>query len=270
MIRMIATDLDGTLLSEKSNIPERNIHALQRAMQAGVKVVLASGRMIEATLPIAEKIGVNAPMVVLNGAMLYDPAADRILAGSAIPCETARAILEFLEARSIYVHAFPGRRFYYEKRCAWTEYYENKISVIGVETGVPLSRWLSADVYKLLCLGQPTELDVLIPELQQKFPQVSFVKSGLQHLEIILRGVDKGTGMARLCEICNIAPEEVLAFGDEENDLPLISFAGTSYVMENAPESVRRTAQRIAPRNTDCGVARIVELYLNEKRMGGA
>ena len=88
--------------------------------------------------------------------------------------------------------------------------------------------------------------------------------------EIILRGVDKGTGMARLCEICNIAPEEVLAFGDEENDLPLISFAGTSYVMENAPENVRRTAQRIAPRNTDCGVARIVELYLNEKRMGGA
>ena len=270
MIRMIASDLDGTLLSEKSNIPERNIQALQRAMQAGVKVVLASGRMVEATLPIAEKIGVNAPMVVFNGAMVYDPATDRILAGSTIPCDIARAILEFLEVRNIYVHAFPGRGFYYEKRCDWTEYYENKISVIGVETGMPLSRWLETDVYKLLCLGQSAELDVLIPELQQNFPLVSFVKSGLQHLEIVLRGVDKGTGMARLCEICDVAPEEVLAFGDEENDLSLISFAGTAYVMDNAPESVRRRAQRIAPRNTDCGVARIVELYLNEKRMGGA
>ena len=270
MIRMIASDLDGTLLSEKSNIPERNIQALQRAMQAGVKVVLASGRMVEATLPIAEKIGVNAPMVVFNGAMVYDPATDRILAGSTIPCGIARAILEFLEARNIYVHAFPGRGFYYEKRCDWTEYYENKISVIGVETGMPLSRWLETDVYKLLCLGQSAELDVLIPELQLNFPLVSFVKSGLQHLEIVLRGVDKGAGMAQLCKICAVDPEEVLAFGDEENDLPLISFAGTAYVMDNAPESVRRRAQRIAPRNTDCGVARIVELYLNEKRMGGA
>ena len=270
MIRMIASDLDGTLLSEKSNIPERNIHALQRAMQAGVKVVLASGRMIEATLPIAEKIGVNAPMVVFNGAMVYDPSSDRILAGSTIPCHTAREILAFLEAHGVYVHAFPGRGFYYEKRCDWTEYYENKISVTGVETGIPLSKWLETDVYKLLCLGQPAQLDALIPELQAIFPHVSFVKSGLQHLEIILHGVDKGAGMAQLCKICAVSPQEVLAFGDEENDLPLLSFAGTAYVMDNAPESVRRTAQRIAPRNTDCGVARIVELYLNEKRMGGA
>ena len=75
MIRMIATDLDGTLLGAKSVLPEENVRALQRAMEAGVKVVLSSGRMVEATTPIGEAIGVNAPMVLFNGAMVYDPAS---------------------------------------------------------------------------------------------------------------------------------------------------------------------------------------------------
>ena len=140
MIKMIVCDLDGTLLAGKSNIPEENITALRRAMAAGVQVVIASGRMIEATLPIAEKIGVNAPMVLLNGAMVYDPESDRILAGTTIPCETAVSLLKEFEKRGAYMQAFPGRGFYFEKACDWTAYYSDKIGVIGIETGVPLSR----------------------------------------------------------------------------------------------------------------------------------
>ena len=93
MIRMIATDLDGTLLSIGSALPEENVRALQRAMEAGVQVVLCSGRMLEATLPIAQAIGVNAPMVLFNGAMVYDPASGSILRGRCIPRDTAVEVL---------------------------------------------------------------------------------------------------------------------------------------------------------------------------------
>ena len=102
MIRMIVTDLDGTLLAGGNNIPEKNIAALRRAMDAGVQVVLCSGRMIEATLPIAEAVEANAPMVLFNGAMVYDRENDRILSGHTIPRETAVTVLKEIEEK---IHA---------------------------------------------------------------------------------------------------------------------------------------------------------------------
>lgn len=269
MIRMIVTDLDGTLLAGQSNLPDENIRALRRAMEVGVKVVIASGRMIEATLPIADQIGVNAPLSLFNGAMAYDRANDCILRGVTIPQETAVAVLEALESMGAYVQAFPGRGYYLEKRCSWTEYYENKISVSGVETGKKLSRWLSSDVFKLLCLGEPDELDGYIRKLSPLFPTVTFVKSGKTHLEVVSRGVDKAKGLADISACTGVAPEEMLAFGDEMNDLPMLKYAGVGYAMENAVPAVRSEMRLIAPKNTDCGVARIVNMYLDEGRMGG-
>ena len=269
MIKMIVCDLDGTLLSGKSNIPEENIAALRRAMDAGVQVVIASGRMIEATVPIAERIGVNAPLSLFNGAMAYDYQNDRILCGATIPCETAQEVLRALEERGTYVQAFPGRGFYMERKNHWTDYYENKISVIGTEVGMPLSRWLETEVYKLLCLGEPAELDAVIREFSPRFPEVTFVKSGETHLEIIARGVDKASGMADISRLTGISPDEMMAFGDEMNDLPMLKYVGEGYAMENAVPGVLKEMRRIAPRNTDHGVARIVNMYLDEGRMGG-
>ena len=269
MIRMIVTDLDGTLLAGKSNLPEKNIEALKRAMDSGVKVVIASGRMIEATVPIAEKIGVNAPMVLMNGAMVYDLESDRILSGTTIPYETALKLLREIEARGAYVQAFPGRGFYLEKANEWTAYYSDKISVQGIETGMPLSQWLKTDVYKLLCLGTKEDTDALAKALAPLFPDICFVKSGDTHLEIIMKGVDKATGLKGITEITGIGGDEMLAFGDEENDLPILKYAAYGYAMENCADCVRREIKTLAPKNTDCGVARIVNLFLDEKRMGG-
>ena len=267
MIRLIATDLDGTLLSTASQLPQQNIDALKRAMNAGVRVTISSGRMIEATLPIARQIGVNAPMSLFNGAMIYDMDADRILAGKTVPREAAVAVLKRLEALGAYTHAFPGRGYYLPERCAWTEYYENKIGVRGTAVGMPLSQWLQSDVYKLLTLGEPEQLDRLIDVLQPDFPQLNFVKSGKTHLEIVLAGVDKADGMRGVSAATGIAPEEMMAFGDEMNDLPMLQYCGVSYAMENAVEGVRSAIKLIAPKNTDSGVARIVNMYLDEGRM---
>lgn len=269
MIRMIVTDLDGTLLAGKSNLPEKNIEALRRAMDAGVKVVIASGRMIESTVPIAQKIGVNAPMVVMNGAMVYDLQTDRILSGATLPLKTARRILSEIEARGTYVQAFPGRRYYLHRANEWTAYYSEKINVMGVETGIALSKWLQTDVYKLLCLGEKDELDALKDALSPMFPEACFVKSGENHLEIISQGVDKATGLQYISEMTGISAAEMIAFGDEANDLPILKFAEYGYAMENCADSVRSEMRRFAPKNTESGVAKIVNLYLDEGKMGG-
>lgn len=269
VIRMIVTDLDGTLLAGKSDLPEGNIIALRRAMDAGVRVVIASGRMVEATLPIAQKIGVNAPISLFNGAMTYDMENDRILRGTTIPRNTAVRVLEEIEARGLYVQAFPGRGFYVEEKNDWTLYYENRINVIGTAVGQKLSQWLKTDVFKLLCLGKSAQLFALIEELSPLFPEVNFVKSGETHLEIIAQGVDKASGLRDISECTGIGPEEMIVFGDEMNDLPMLRYAGTAYAMENAAECVKREITNIAPLNTVCGVARIVNRYLDEGKMGG-
>ena len=166
------------------------------------------------------------------------------------------------------MQAFPGRGYYLEKANDWTAYYSAKIGVNGVETGMKLSEWLRTDVYKLLCLGRAGDLAVLMEELAPKFPEVCFVKSGETHLEIVAAGVDKATGLMELAGMLGVSPEEMIAFGDEANDLPMLKAVGTAYVMENAPEGVRREVRLVAPKNTQAGLAKIVNLYLNEGRMG--
>lgn len=265
---MIATDLDGTLLAAKSVLPEENVHELRRAMERGVQVVLSSGRMVEATLPIAKAIGVNAPMVLFNGAMIYDLESDRVLWGKCIPRDTALEVLRTIEARGGYLQAFPGRHFYCDTFTAATEGYQNKVGVQGIAVGRRLSEWLDSDVYKLLCIGTPEQTSAIVWDLSPMFPDVSFVKSSETYLEIIAKGVDKASGLRVVGEITGISPEETMAFGDEQNDLPMLEYAGAGYAMENAPEIVRKRARYIAPKNTDCGVARIVRLYLDEGRMG--
>lgn len=268
MIRMIVTDLDGTLLAGGNCIPEGNLTALRRAMDAGVQVVLCSGRMIESTLPIAQRIGVNAPMVLFNGAMLYDGAQDRILDSRMIAHADALAVLREIEAAGVYAQAFPGRGYFYETETEWTRYYAGKIGVEGAAVGMKLSQWLAGDVYKLLCLGKPAELAELAGRLAPLFPNICFVKSADTHLEIVAGGVDKATGLRALERLSGISPEEMIGFGDEANDLPMLRYVGTPYLMENAPESLRREACRIAPANTQAGLGRIINLYLDKNRMG--
>ena len=134
---------------------------------------------------------------------------------------------------------------------------------------MPVSQWLKDDVYKLLCLGASPLLEGIIRDLAPRFPEVSFIKSADAHLEVVAKGVDKSDGLKFLGEKFGIAPEEIMAFGDEHNDLGMLDYAGVGYLMENAPAEIPRANYKVAPKNTDCGVARIVNLYLNEGRMGG-
>ncbi len=268
MIRLIATDLDGTLLAGKSNLPQRNIDALRRAMAAGVQVAICTGRMLEATLPIADQIGVNAPMVLFNGAMTYDRASDRVISKRVIPHARALEVLRAIEAAGAYVHAFPGRGYYLDTPCDLTDYYCDKIGVTGTALNRRLSDWLDDDVYKLLVLGSLRDTNALQAQLAPLFPDIDFVKSGEKHLEVIAKGVDKGAGLAQVCAHLNIRPDEVLAFGDEQNDASMLRYAGAGYIMENAAPDLRAQFRYIAPANTACGVADIIDLYLNENRMG--
>ena len=273
MIRLIATDLDDTLLDARSDLTRRTLEALGAAMAAGCGVSLSSGRMLEAMLPFARRIGVNAPMLLYNGAMLYDPNGDRTLWASRIPFETALGIVKLAEAMGLYIQLYPGKGYYCSEIVAHTAAYAGQIHVDATPVHMPMSAWLEenpADMQKLLIIDTPEGADAAQAELRRRFGgRASFLKSKPHYVEIAPEGVDKGSSLARLAGILGLTALEVMAFGDGQNDVPMLQYAGYGYAMANAcPQALACTAL-VAPPNTEDGVAQVIERCLEEGRIGG-
>ena len=265
MIRLIATDMDDTLLDASSSLTPRTLSALQQAISAGAMLSLSSGRMPESMLPFAEGIGVNAPMILFNGALIYDHRTDEILYSNPIPAETALAVAKMIESMGIYLQIYPGKGYYCHRRCEHTDRYEASIRVPCTELGVPVSQWMTGGMIKMLAIATPEVIDSLQAKLRAAFPiGVNFMKSKAHYLEIVAEGVDKGSAIKVLAEKLNLSTDEIMAFGDGQNDATMLAAAGLGVAMENAVPECKAAAKRIAPRSTEDGVAQVIEEYLHE------
>ena len=270
LIRLIATDMDDTLLDADGKLSPRTLWAVKSVVASGALFSLSSGRMPEALVPMAEELGVNAPLISYNGALIYDFKNRCALYQHAIPLDTAREVLKSLESFGVYAQGYSKDGIFCREKCEYTRQYEKSIRVLANEVHRPLSEWVDEDMIKLLGIDKPERLDALIPQLQAQFPNVLFMKSRSHYLEIVAKGVDKGDAIRRLAELTGVKIEETLAFGDGQNDLPLIQTAGIGYAMENAVEPLKRVADRIAPKNTQDGVAQVLERMLESGEIGAA
>lgn len=269
---MIATDMDDTLLNERGALNPRVIEALRSAMALGCGVVLSSGRMLEAMLPTAEQIGVNAPMLLYNGAMAYDHRRDEVLFADRLPFDTALAIAELCEGLGYYVQAYPGRGYYCPRVTEATRRYAASIRVDPIPVDMPIARWMRenpSDMQKLLLVDTPEGADRVKLMLQQAFPtEANFLKSRPHYVEMAPPGVDKGRSLLRLAAHFGLEPGEVMAFGDGQNDVSMIALAGTGVCMQNGCPEALAAADRIAPPNTEDGVAVVIEEYLANGMIG--
>lgn len=272
MIRLIATDLDDTLLNASASLSPRTLAALGSAMDAGCGVAITSGRMVEATLPIAKQIGVNAPMVLFNGAMIYDHNRDETLYAPRIAYETALAIVRRAEALGYYIQLYPGMGYYCSEVLDRTRAYANQIHVEPIPVHMPMAQWLEqnpADMQKMLIIDTPEGADRIQDILRQEFPHgACFLKSKPHYLEIAPEGIDKGHTLAVLAGRLGLEPDEVMAFGDGQNDVTMLQYAGHGYAMANACPQALACTDRVAPPNTEDGVAQVIERYLAEGKIG--
>ena len=273
MIRLIATDLDDTLLNERSELTERTLSALKAAMATGCGIAISSGRMLEATMPFARQIGVNAPMLIYNGAMLYDHNTDETLYATRVPHDIALGVARLVEAAGGYIQVYPGKGYYCDEILERTRAYARQINVPVTAVHMPMSRWLEehpGDLQKLLVIDDsPEHADALQAALREAFPRgASFLKSKPHYIEIMPEGVDKGASLAKLASLLGLEASEVMAFGDGQNDVPMLQFAGAGYAMANGCAEARTCTPNIAPPNTEDGVARVIEQYIAEGRLG--
>lgn len=270
MIRLIATDLDATLLDGNSELTPRTVRAVRQAMEAGARFVIASGRMYETVRPFAEQLGTNAPMIAFNGAMACDWQTGAPLFTTVIPVGIARGVCAMAEERGVFIQCFPERGLYYQKRVAAVcDEYEGRVRYHGTETVIPLSQWITRPPLKLLCLGERDVLLALREAVCAAFPNLKLMFSRPTYLEIVSSEVDKGKALRAVAERLGVAREEVAAFGDAGNDLGMLAYAGRGYAMENASEDVLARVPLHAPANTDDGVAQVLEGLLARGEIGG-
>ena len=264
-IQLIATDLDETLLDKRAELTERTVRAMKRAMEAGALVSLASGRMVKAMARYAEAIGVNAPLIAFNGALTYDYYSKVALDAREVPLEDARLVAQAAEARGIHVQAFTREGYFFERANAFRDLYARGIGGIGGKAvGEKLSGWIEAPLCKLLLIAEPSIAAQLVRELAPKFAgRMEIALSRPNYVECTASGVHKGAALSLLAERLGIPRENVAVFGDNENDVSMIRWAGHGYAVANAPESVRAGALP-APASDMDGVAQVIERLLDE------
>ena len=267
-IKLLVTDMDGTLLGKDGYVSPRNRGALERVKQQGVKIVLASGRMTESMLPCARVLGVNAPMIAYNGAVIYDMAQSKIRHQTLIPMHWARALCETAENMGLHVQAYQHDGYYAAASNRYTKLYAAAIHHPEPHmTDRPLSGWINADQIKLLIIDEPKIVAHVTPILAEMFEgRIQCVDSQPNYIECIAIGAEKGLALRRVAEEMGILPDEIVAFGDAGNDIGMLSYAGLSYAMEGASDKVKNAADRVAPPAHRDGIACAIEELLGERR----
>lgn len=261
-IRLVAVDLDDTLLDEKQLLTQRTIKVVRQAMARGITVTIATGRMYSSTLPFALQLGLTAPLITYNGALIRSHETDEVLLHQPVPVDLARNVAELFRERGWHLQKYVNDRLLVEKLEENSLFYANYAKVEAFPVGEAFYRMDEAPT-KMLAMASPDKLVFMQAVLQERFGDRLYVApSKATYLEIINPLANKGTALAFLSKRMGIEKEAVMAIGDSMNDIDMIAYAGCGIAMGNANAVVKQAADAVTFSNVDDGVAAALEKYV--------
>jgi Cof subfamily protein (haloacid dehalogenase superfamily) len=254
--RLVATDLDGTLLDSRGELSRRTRAVLDRLDDAGVPLVVVTARPLRWMTELWPVVGRHGIGVVSNGAIVYDVAEGRIHELEGIEVEAGLALVGAVRA------AVPGAVFAFEMESgfAYEPAYDEHHHIPEGSPSGSAEEVLTATAVKVLVKApgtDPAELRALVTAAVGDAATATWSTEGL--VELSATGVTKAAALARVCDRLGIVAADVVAFGDMPNDLALLEWAGTSYAVANAHPSVLAAVDRVAPSNDVDGVAEVLE-----------
>lgn len=264
-IRLVALDLDNTLVGPSMVIAPRVRAALAAAVARGVVVTIATGRGPEPTVPFARDLGLHAPLICFQGGLVYDYETRRVLHEQRLDPAVIPIIVRLAEAH--------GWNLQFETpTMAYLPLESNhppalmELMRVAAWTRVALPAGLPEVPHKfILAVHDPAERDTLAAELAQRLTEnglhLSVVPSHPILVEGTPPGLDKGTGLAWLADYLHIPQAAVMAVGDNDNDVPMLRWAGVGVALDNASPAARAAADWIAPSVADDGAAVALETY---------
>ena len=253
--RLLLFDLDGTLLRSDRQVSSANGEALKRAMDRGLRVGFATGRVRRSVQPWIEELEPNAPLILLNGAMVWDASAGRPLLEHRLPPADARAALVVVAELGVHANLYLGDEVAIAHVSETSRTSENKDGVDHTEVGDLLAHLEGQpnDPFKILCIDETGGIDVLAERLRPVLKDGSvLVHSEPTYLEVLPPGVSKGAALPVVLKHTQTEAAEVVAFGDGLNDIELLEASGVGVAMANAHPRVRACADHvIGPNDSD-------------------
>ena len=257
--KLIAMDLDGTLNNDEKQITEITKNALMAAQKQGVRLALASARPSPGLYRERDVLRLQDYQGILmsyNGGRIVDAATGKVLFETSMPLKETKAVLRRLEELPVTPILDDGVQFYVTDKKAYMVEYEcwnNQMTCSEVEN---LADFISFAPVKILMSVQPEILKEVQAQIAAFLPEdLTVVQTAAFYLEVIPKVINKGQGIRDICRTLGISPEEVIAFGDAANDIPMLQAAGVGVAMGNAAGPVKDAADRITLSNNEDGIA---------------
>lgn len=264
--RLLVADIDGTIVTGQREITPGVLAAVRAAQAQGVRVLLATGRIWMSAEQYVRAVGADPPVILYNGGLVYDFSTGGEWRRVFLDYAHARAVLEILRGfPEVQPHVYAGDRVYTGTANEITERYRRKDSLHVQEVG-DLVEFLPRDAMKILIIGARPHLERVAAAVRVHPMPINTVFSEETYFEILPAGSSKGEALRVVARRLEIPLAQVIAVGDNWNDLEMIQTAGLGVAMGNAPEAVRQAAGYVAPTNDEEGVRNVIERFITHGR----
>lgn len=261
-IKLIAIDLDGTLLTSARRLSLASVEAVREAVTAGVYVCLASGRAVSTIFPYADQLGLRGPIVSCNGAYVLGPNREEI-GHSTLPAGSSAKILDYANSHDLHTNLYTRAEVFFSHDGHWADVYRTRTGVkergrLDAEgmKGVEATKILFVDEREAVLRHHEATSKLL------DSAEATIALSEAEYIEFLPPGVDKSVGLQAVASALNLHQGEVAAVGDYLNDLEMVRWAGFSGAVSNGAREVREQANLVVASNDEDGAAEFIRAAL--------
>ena len=266
-LKAVVLDLDGTLLSSNLKVLEETSNTLINLKKNGIKIIIASGRTPQTAIPMTKSIDIKAPMVMANGALIFDPAKNEIIDSITISKETIKYFMNLSKEIKTSLNI-------YTPSCIYLD--EDKIEPYMIDSGDKKENLINIDKLNLdneivvKCEffgkneGKNPKLKELVNKKSEEVKEDLYITTAhANYLEILNKKVNKFHGIKKVLKYYNIDDDEVLIFGDSHNDIEMLENFPHTVAMENAEPCAKNVAKYTTKSNNEDGIAHFIKNFTN-------
>ncbi|MEY8462724.1 sugar-phosphatase [Streptococcus merionis] len=267
-IKLVAVDIDGTLITDQRQITPEVFDAVQDAKAQGIKVVIATGRPIAGVKQLLSELKLDEPdnyVITFNGGLVQDTATGADIISETMSYDDYMDIELLSRKLGVHMHAITKDGIYTANRNIG-KYTVHEATLVSMPIFYRTPEEMAdKDIVKMMFIDEPDILDTAIAQLPAEFyEKYNVVKSTPFYLEILNKTVSKGEAIKHLAETLGLSMDQTMAIGDEENDRAMLEIAGTPVVMENGNPELKKIAKYITKSNNDSGVAHALREWVLE------
>jgi len=261
--KLVAFDLDGTLIGRDVTLSPRVIDAVGRMRAAGIAGCIVTGRMYRATIPFARKLEFDTPIVCYQGAAMIDPSSDEILQHCSVPNDVVQELIAIAESEGVHLQLYRNDEYFCEERNRCSDLYAALAGVQPIVLPSLREAFAFSESTKAVVVADAPDAERYAKELAQRFGSRAYVTRSLpEFVEILNPTVDKGDALRFVAARLGVTMEETIAIGDSWNDAPMLEVAAFPIAMGSAPAELRNAAKAVVADVAHDGVAEAIDRYV--------